>query len=77
MPLWVFVGGHIGLLLLYLFLPAIDTVGDQLGNATAGMVGTFWGWGWVTGSVRFIVLITAELFILYATAKAFWHSVKS
>jgi len=72
-PLWVFVGGHMVMLFLFLFLNTIGTAADQLAADTAEMAPAFWNWTWVASgnTVKFLVLILLELLVLFATAKAF------
>lgn len=70
-PLWVFIGGNLLLLILWMFLPSIGDAGDTLAAATAEHASTFWGWSWASSSVKIIVVIVGELLILYATARAF------
>lgn len=73
LPLWVFVGGQVVALLVFLFLNAIGTAADQLAADTAEMAPVFWNWAWVSSgtTVKFLVFIFIELLVLYATAKAF------
>lgn len=69
-PLWIFVAGNIFVLFLYLFFPTIaDKAADLLG-ATPDMA-TWWGWTWVVGSIRLIIVAVAEIIILYGTARSF------
>jgi len=70
-PLWVFVGGQVVLLIAFLFFPAIGDAGTQLASDTANVSSTFWGWTWVVGSVKLIVFLVLEAFVLFATAKSF------
>ncbi len=70
-PLGVFVGGHLLLLIVWLFLLAVGDAGTQLAADTAAAASTFWGWTWVVGSVKLIVFFVFEALILFATAKAF------
>ncbi len=74
MPLKVFVIGHLIVLVLTLFLPAIGSVGDQLAAESANMASTFWGWSWVSGSVKFWVIAIVEGLVLFSTGVAFLHS---
>ncbi len=71
-PLWVFAGGQILILVLFLFFPTIA-------NAVAGLwtktsTAPFWGWNWVVNSVRWLIVIISELLVLYNTARAFMDS---
>lgn len=70
-PLGVFVGGSGALLVAFLFMPAIGTAGETLAADTAAIASTFWGWGWVVGSVKLWVFLVLELVVLCGTAKAF------
>ena len=73
LPLKVFVGGQVVMLVVYLFFPALGDAGTQLAADTAAAsasVGGFWGWTWVVGSVKLIVFLTLEMVIFYATARA-------
>lgn len=70
-PLWVFLGGNITLLIVFLFLPALGDAGTQLEADTAGIASIFWGWSWVVGSVKLLVFLVLEMLVLFATAKAF------
>lgn len=70
-PLWVFVGGNLIGLILFLFLGAISSAASDLETATAGIASTFWLWSWVVANVKFIVWFGVVMATLYATAKAF------
>lgn len=70
-PLWIFIGGNFLLLILWLFLPAIGIAGDTLAAATTDKASTFWGWSWVSNSVKLLVVIPGELLVLYMAARAF------
>ena len=69
-PLIIFVVGNLGLLFLFLFFPAIETVQTTLEAETAGAASSFWGWSWVVTSIRFIVVLIFEGVILFAVAKS-------
>jgi len=70
LPLKVFVGGQVALLVVMLFFPALGDASTQLAADTAGDASLFWGWTWVVGSVKLIVFLVFELLIFYATARA-------
>ena len=70
-PLWVFLGGNLLLLILWLLLPAIGGAGDALAAATAEHADTFWGWGWASNSTRLLVVLIGELLVIYGTFRAF------
>ena len=70
-PFWIFVGGNVVLLLLFLFLPAIGTSGEQLAAETASYADNFWGWSWIVGNVKFWVFGIFEMVVLFLTARAF------
>lgn len=70
-PLFIFVGGNIGLLFLMLFMPALGTVQTGLETDLAAEIPTFWGLSWVITSLRVLVFVFVEGLILYAVAKAF------
>ena len=59
------------MLVAFLFMPAIGTAGETLAADTAAIAGTFWGWGWVVGSVKLWVFLALWLVVLYGTAKTF------
>lgn len=69
-PLFIFVGGNLGLLLIFLFFPAIGTVQTQLQSDTAAYASNFWGWSWVVTSIRLIVVLVFEGLILFTVAKS-------
>jgi len=69
-PLWVFAGGQLLLLILWIFIPAIGEAGSTLAAATAEHASTFWGWSWASNSLKILVVVVGELFVLYATFKA-------
>lgn len=68
-PLWVFAGGHILILVLYLFFPTIATYLAALLAVPGTEV--FWGWTWAVSSARLLIVIVAELVTLYCTARSF------
>ena len=70
-PFGIFLGGNMVLLLLFLFLPAIGTSGEQLAAETASYAENFWGWDWVVGNVKFWVFFILEAAVLFMTARAF------
>lgn len=72
-PLFVFCGGMIVALVLFLFLGAIGTAADKLAADSAGIAPVFWNWAWVAqgNTVKFFVFISVILLTLFATAKAF------
>jgi len=72
-PMLVFVIGNITLLVVTLFLPAVDTQVATLASDTEEIASNFWGWEWLmtSGVVRWITYIIFEGFILWATGKAF------
>jgi len=72
-PLGIFVIGNLFLLIVSLFLPALDTAVSNLDTETAAVSGFAWGWDWVmtTGVARLFFYLVVEGFILFATAKAF------
>lgn len=70
-PLGVFILGNLALLVVFLFLPAIGTAGEQLAADTAEIGSTFWKWSWAVGNVKFLVFVAFELVVLYGTARAF------
>ena len=72
MPLIVFAGLNVGLIILFLTMGDIGAAGDALATSTNGSSDNLWGWSWATGSVRFVVFAGAECGILWATAKAFF-----
>lgn len=70
-PLGVFVGGQVLLLVGFLFFSHINAAGTQLAADTVAIASTFWGWTWVVSSIRLIIFVLAELLVLYMTARAF------
>ena len=70
-PLGVFVGGHLCLLVVFMFMPAIGDASTQLTADTAAIASTFWGWSWVVTGTRLWVWLAFELAILFTTAMAF------
>jgi len=70
-PLWIFVGGQLLLLILWIFLPSIGDGAAQLAADTAEHASTFWGWSWAVSSIKVIIIIVGELLVLYFTARAF------
>jgi len=70
-PLGIFLGGNILLLILFLFFGAFGNAAEQLQSDTAAIASTFWAWDWAVTSVRLWIYISAELAILFLTAKAF------
>ena len=70
-PLWVFVFGNLCLLVVFLFLPAVGTAGEQLASNTASMAPVFWGWTWVVSSIKLWVFLVFEGAVLFMTAVAF------
>lgn len=71
-PLGIFVTGHIFMLMLFLFFPALgDSVTALNASVNETVKATFWGWEWVSGSIRVWVFLFSEMFILGATAIAF------
>lgn len=70
-PLGVFVMGNLVLLVVFLFLGAIGTAGEELVEETAEIAPTFWNWSWAAGNLKFLVFLMFEAVILYATGKAF------
>ncbi len=71
LPLWIFCGGQLALLVVFLLFPAVETVRSQLETDTAAIASTFWGWTWVVGAVKLFIFLAVEAGILWATAKAF------
>jgi len=69
-PLWVFAGGQLLLLILWIFIPAIGQAGIDLATATEEHASTFWGWGWASNSLKILVVVVGELCVLYATFRA-------
>lgn len=70
-PLGIFVMGQLCLLLIYLFFPALGQAGTDLATNVPDASGVIWGWDWITGSVRLIIVVILELVILYGVARAF------
>jgi hypothetical protein len=62
MPLKVFIGGQFGLLLMWLVLPDIGAAGTTL--AATPHASTFWGMIFAAVSIRLIVVIIGELFVI-------------
>lgn len=73
LPLFVFVTGHVLLLVAFLFLSTIGTSVETGVAGAADYSGVFWGWAMFSNSsvVKFLVLIIWEMFVLYGTAMAF------
>jgi hypothetical protein len=49
-------------------MPALGSAGDQLAASTADHADVFWGWAWMSGGVRLLVWVFAELIILFIVA---------
>jgi len=75
-PLWIFIGGNLILLVLFLFMPGIDSAVNSTAIATANVSSTFWGWSWVTssGTVRFLLYAFFELCVLFSAGYALLKS---
>lgn len=73
MPLWVFVIGQLVVLIVTLLLPAVTTQVATLDTETQAIGSNFWGWEWLmtSGVVRWLIYITMEGAVLFATGKAF------
>jgi hypothetical protein len=76
MPLWIFIGGQFILLVLFVFMPAIDNVQTSTAAATATVSSTFWGWGWLmtAGVVRWLLYAFGELIVMVVTGIALLKS---
>lgn len=73
LPLWVFLGGNVILLLLFLVLPTIGNTVDTSTAAAADYTDVFWGWEWWSSGtvVKFVIMLIWEMLVLFATVKAF------
>lgn len=76
LPLKVFVVGQLLLLIIFLFMPAVDLAVNSTAVQTAAMAPSFWGWGWLmsAGVVRLLLYAVYELAILVATGLALLRS---
>jgi len=70
-PLFIFVGGNIFLLFLFLFFPAFASVQTGLEADIVAEAPNFWGLSWVITSMRVMIILVVEGTILFAVAKSF------
>jgi hypothetical protein len=74
MPLWIFCVGQVFILVLYLFFPALTRGLNILYEDTETAGAVLWGWDWVVGSARLLIVVMAELLVCYGTAITFWNA---
>jgi hypothetical protein len=75
-PLGIFIVGQIILLVLFVFMPSIDSAVNSTAVATANVTSTFWGWGWLmtNGTVKFLLYGLGELVVMGLTFIALMKS---
>lgn len=70
-PLFLFFSLQLVLLIVFLFFPALGSAETQLVEHTTAWANIGWGWTWIVGSLRLIVVVLFEFVILFITARAF------
>jgi hypothetical protein len=77
-PLGIFITGQLILLVLFIFMPGVDSAVNQTATATANITatGNMWGWGWLMGSgtIRWLLYMFGELLVLFAAGMALYKS---
>jgi hypothetical protein len=74
-PLWTFVMGMIGTLILTIFLPGINTASEELAANPAVSGGHYWALSQSVTSLRLIIFVACLLLTLFFTFEA-WLSRK-